>query len=228
MIPCNSTNYQAGRAQRIQFIVVHYTAGDGDSARGNCVYFQRNPGLYASAHYFVDEAGWEQSVADEDTAWHCGANTYKHPLCRNANSIGVELCSRKDAAGKYFFAPATVDQAVKLVQSLMDKHGVDARHVLRHYDVTGKKCPAPFVDDPKAWAAFKERLEDTMTYETFKEYMDQYLEGLAAIEPDQWSHEAREWAESRGIIQGNTRGQKKYKAFLTREEMAQMLYRAMK
>ena len=110
----------------------------------------------------------------------------------------------------------------------MDKHGVDAGHVLRHYDVTGKKCPAPFVDDPKAWVAFKERLEDTMTYETFKEYMDQYLEGLAAMEPDQWSHEAREWAESCGIIQGNTRGQKKYKAFLTREEMAQMLYRAMK
>lgn len=228
MIPCHAANYQQGRAQRIQFIVVHYTANDGDSARGNCVYFQRNPGLYASAHYFVDETGWEQSVADEDTAWHCGADTYRHPLCRNANSIGVELCSRKDAAGKYFFAPATVDQAVKLVQSLMDKHGVDGGHVLRHYDVTGKKCPAPFVDDPKAWAAFKERLEDTMTYETFKEYMDQYLEGLAAMEPDQWSHEAREWAESCGIIQGNTRGQKKYKAFLTREEMAQMLYRAMK
>lgn len=228
MIPCHAANYQQGRAQRIQFIVVHYTANDGDSARGNCVYFQRNPGLYASAHYFVDETGWEQSVADEDTAWHCGANTYKHPLCRNANSIGVELCSRKDAAGRYSFAPATVDQAVKLVQSLMDKHGVDGGHVLRHYDVTGKKCPAPFVDDPKAWAAFKERLEDTMTYETFKEYMDQYLEGLAAMEPDQWSHEAREWAESCGIIQGNTRGQKKYKAFLTREEMAQMLYRAMK
>ena len=58
MIPCNSTNYQTGRAQKIQFIVVHYTANDGDSARGNCVYFQRNPGLYASAHYFVDETGW--------------------------------------------------------------------------------------------------------------------------------------------------------------------------
>ena len=225
MIPCNSTNYQAGRAQRIQFIVVHYTAGDGDSARGNCVYFQRNPGLYASAHYFVDEAGWEQSVADEDTAWHCGANTYKHPLCRNANSIGVELCSRKDAAGKYFFAPATVDQAVKLVQSLMDKHGVDAEHVLRHYDVTGKKCPAPFVDDPEAWAAFKERLEDTMTYETFKEYMDQYLKELAAKAPSDWSKQDREWAESHGILQGDADGNKRYKAFVTREELAATLHR---
>ena len=225
MIPCNSTNYQAGRAQRIQFIVVHYTANDGDSAKGNCIYFQRNPGLYASAHYFVDETGWEQSVADDDTAWHCGADTYKHPLCRNANSIGVELCSRKDAAGKYFFAPATVDQAVKLVQSLMDKHGVDAEHVLRHYDVTGKKCPAPFVDDPEAWAAFKERLEDTMTYETFKEYMDQYLKELAAKAPSDWSKQDREWAESHGILQGDADGNKRYKAFVTREELAATLHR---
>lgn len=70
--------------------------------------------------------------------------------------------------------------------------------------------------------------EDGMTYETFKEYMDQYLEGLAAKEPSEWSREARAWAESCGIIQGNTMGQKKYKAFLTREEMAQMLFRAIK
>lgn len=41
-----------------------------------------------------------------------------------------------------------------------------------------------------------------MTCDTFKEYMDQYLEGSAAKEPDQWSREAREWAEYRGIIQG--------------------------
>lgn len=70
--------------------------------------------------------------------------------------------------------------------------------------------------------------EDGMTYETFKEYMDQYLEELAAKEPSEWSSDARAWAESRGIIQGNTMGQKKYKAFLTREEMSQVLYRAMK
>ena len=67
-----------------------------------------------------------------------------------------------------------------------------------------------------------------MTCDTFKEDMDQYLEGSAAKEPDQWSREARAWAESCGIIQGNTMGQKKYKAFLTREEMAQMLFRAIK
>ena len=62
-----------------------------------------------------------------------------------------------------------------------------------------------------------------MTCDTFKEYMDQYLEELAAKEPSEWSSDARAWAESRGIIQGNTMGQKKYKAFLTREEMSQVL-----
>ena len=37
-------------------------------------------------------------------------------------------------------------------------------HVLRHYDVTGKLCPRPLIDEG-AWAAFKKRLEEeTMTY----------------------------------------------------------------
>lgn len=81
MIPCHATNYQSGRAGTIQYLVIHYTAGNGDTAKDNCQYFKNNPGLYASAHYFVDETGWEQSVADADTAWHCGANTYQHPKC---------------------------------------------------------------------------------------------------------------------------------------------------
>ena len=54
MIPCHATNYQSGRAGTIQYLVIHYTAGNGDTAKDNCQYFKNNPGLYASAHYFVD------------------------------------------------------------------------------------------------------------------------------------------------------------------------------
>ncbi|MFK7722688.1 hypothetical protein ACI3EW_00980 [Pilosibacter sp. HC1M1C21] len=28
-------------------------------------------------------------------AWHCGASSDKHAECRNANSIGIEMCVRK-------------------------------------------------------------------------------------------------------------------------------------
>ena len=42
----------------------------------------------------------------------------------------------------------------------MAEYGIPAANVVRHYDVTHKKCPAPFVDDAAAWAEFKKALED--------------------------------------------------------------------
>lgn len=154
----DKSNYSADADGRpIKYIVIHFTANDGDTAAGNCNYFA-GAGRNASAHYFVDEREVWRSVRDQDRAWHVGAKTYKHPECRNTNSIGIELCSRKDAAGRYYFKPETVANAVELTRAKMDEHGVPVERVLRHYDVTGKNCPAPFVEDPEQWEAFKDAL----------------------------------------------------------------------
>ena len=67
--------------------------------------------------------------------------------------------------------------------------------------------------------------EDDVTYDTFKEYMDQYLIERAAQKPAAWSAEARAWAEEKGIIQGDGQGNKKYKSWPTREELIEILYR---
>ena len=169
----NGANFARGRTQPIEFLVIHYTANDGDTVQNNLDYFSRNA-VGASAHYFVDENGYGQSVKDADTAWHCGASSYRHEACRNANSIGMELCSRKDSKGNYYFMDQTVYNAAVLARQLMQTYGIDRAHVLRHYDVTGKKCPAPMVDNPTLWENFLNLLEDkTMTYaeaiETVKE-----------------------------------------------------------
>lgn len=158
-IVANSGNYTKGRTSTVKYIVVHYTANDGDTAKGNCNYFAaalRN----ASAHYFVDENGIYQSVPDGDTAWSVGANSYVHTQCRNYNSISVEMCSRKDCFGNYCIKEATVSNTVELVKTLMDKYNVPTSNVLRHYDVTGKICPEPFVRDIRQWTEFKKRLEE--------------------------------------------------------------------
>ena len=169
----NEANFARGRTQPIEFLVIHYTANNGDTVQNNLDYFSCNA-AGASAHYFVDENGYGQSVKDQDTAWHCGANQYKHPDCRNANSIGIELCSKKDSRGNYYFMDQTVYNAAALARQLMQTYGIDRAHVLRHYDVTGKRCPAPMVDNPTLWENFLNLLEDkTMTYaeaiETVKE-----------------------------------------------------------
>ena len=158
-VSCDPSNYRAGRTQPVRYIVMHYTANNGDTARNNCDYYHRVGGLQASAHYFVDEHGAMQSVRECDTAWHCGARAYWHPECRNANSIGIEMCSRKRADGSYYILPETVANAAALAREIMQRYGIDTDHVLRHYDVTGKHCPMPWVDDPAQWVAFKDMLK---------------------------------------------------------------------
>lgn len=157
-MPCNPGNYRAGRTRPVQYIVMHYTANNGDTAQNNCDYYHRVGGLQASAHYFVDEYGAMQSVSEGDTAWHCGARAYWHPECRNDNSIGIEMCSRKRADGSYYIKPETVANAAALAKDIMQRYGIDTDHVLRHYDVTGKRCPMPWVDDPAQWDEFKASL----------------------------------------------------------------------
>ena len=72
MTTAHPSNYTRGRTQRIEFLVLHYTAGRNDSAAGNLNYFRSPRG--ASAHYFVDRNGWLQSVDDGDTAWAAEAS----------------------------------------------------------------------------------------------------------------------------------------------------------
>lgn len=151
---CNPGNYGAKRTQT-SYIVIHYTSNDGDTAKNNAVYFAREV-VKASAHYFVDEHEIWSSVPEDCTAWHCGAKTYKHPSCRNANSIGVEICMN---AKNGSIRQGSIDNAVPLVRQLMAKYHIPLDHVIRHYDVTGKLCPAPMVDDPKRWSAFLSKLK---------------------------------------------------------------------
>ena len=186
-MPCNPGNYTAHRSSAIRYLVVHYTGAPG-TARNNGAYFASRGDIGASAHYFVDARDIVQSVPDGGRAWHCGAASYHHPECRNDNSIGVELCCYQDASGRWRFDPATVDNAVQLIRTLMARYGIDIGHVVRHYDVTGKICPEPFVRDAAAWAEFKARLtapeteeEDMVRYNTVAEMPEYYRAEAQAL-----------------------------------------------
>ena len=58
-----------------------------------------------------------------------------------------------------------------------------------------------------------------MTQEQFNEMMNTYLAAIAKEGPSGWSKDAREWAEKKGIIKGDS-GNMMYRKFLTREEAA--------
>ena len=157
-MPCNPANYGGIRGSAVKYLVVHYTAGRNDTAVNNGAYFARES-VGASAHYFVDETTVVRSVPEDRVAWHCGGAIYRHANCRNGNSIGVEICSKYEN-GVYTFAPAALERAKALLRWLMARYEIPAERVLRHYDVTGKLCPAPFTGAGQAhWEAFKGGLQ---------------------------------------------------------------------
>ena len=168
-----TSNYKKRTNKQNKYIVIHYTANNGDTALGNTKYF-KDTYRGASANYFVDEKEIYRCVRDEDMAFHCGTTgKYYHNTCRNDNSIGIELCSRKDKNGKYYFLQDTINNAVELVRELMGKYNIPIENVIRHYDVTHKNCPAPFVEDVGAWNSFKNRLVEDMEDKMIKELIDE-------------------------------------------------------
>lgn len=153
-----SVNRTAGNNRAIDYLVIHYV-GAVSSAYNNTIYFKSiNRG--ASAHFFADEDSIWQCVLEKDIAWHCGSETgfYKHPACRNSNSIGIELCCKQDPSGGWYFERQTVENGLWLAAGLAAAYRIPAANILRHFDVTGKICPEPWVREERVWNDFKERV----------------------------------------------------------------------
>lgn len=139
-----------------KYIVIHYV-GAVSTAKANADYFY-SVNRQASAHYFVDENEVWQVVKEGDRAWHCGTNgKYYHPECRNDNSIGIEMCCYMNN-GVLDIKEEVINKTIELTKELMAKYNIPVENVIRHYDVTHKVCPAPFVNNENRWNDFKSRL----------------------------------------------------------------------
>lgn len=159
----------------IRAIVMHYTANSGKNAtaKGNARYFEGgSEGRKASAHYVVDEGNVAYECVPLDTvAWSVGDGN-KGPfgkLVNNYNSVSIEMVSHTDAAGRYYIPIETQRHAAELYAQLR-KQLPNVKYVVRHYDVSLKKCPAPMIEEA-AWAGFKNLLEEAteVRYEKLKD-----------------------------------------------------------
>lgn len=177
------SNTTAYSNRPLKYIVVHYTAGSTSKTgtASNTASMFSNPNVYASADFIVDDTTVVQFNPDIKNryCWHCGDNrSYTkggshYGKCQNYNSIGIEICSTNtnwsasDQANssKWSYTTAVVNNAVKLVKYLMDKYGIPANNVIRHYDVTGKLCPGIIgwnedSGDVSKWRDFKSRISE--------------------------------------------------------------------
>lgn len=148
-------------------LVWHYTANPGASAANHYTYFdstlpdqnrraiqtygrteaeRRKLLRWANAHIFIDSREAICIVPLDELAYHAGpANGY---------SIGIELCIERDGS----FHPNTFKQALAIGQELSRRYGLTIDDQLRHFDVNGKLCPKPWVDQPNEWLTFKAKL----------------------------------------------------------------------
>ncbi len=143
------------RSQRPQYIVIHDTGNKNKGANAEAHFNYFNGGdRQASADFFVDDKQILQ-VNDYSTyyTWHCGDGKGKNGIT-NANSIGIEICVNSD--GNYDIA---FQNAVALTKHLMAELNIPIDRVVRHYDASGKNCPASMSANNWAlWNTFKAQL----------------------------------------------------------------------
>lgn len=136
-----------------QYIVIHYTANPGSTARQNRDYFENlkdTQETYASSQFIIGLEGEIIQCVPCDEIAYCSNQL-------NEISISIELC-HPDEGGN--FNDATYNNCVYLVAKLMNYYNLDMDHLIRHYDVTGKNCPKYFVEHEDRWQVFKDFVEE--------------------------------------------------------------------
>lgn len=154
LLDINEYSRPAIAIEKVNGIVVHYTANPGTTAQQNRDYFQglaKTGQTHASSHFVIGLDGEIIQCIPCDEMSYASNN-------RNSDTISIECCI-EDETGR--FNQATYDSLIKLTTWLMGRYNLTEKEVIRHYDVTGKSCPKYFVENPTAWEQFH---QDLSTY----------------------------------------------------------------
>lgn len=148
LLTVNSYSRPGYKTEKIENIVIHYTANPGSTAMQNRDYFEGLKDSHktrASSHFIV---GLDGEIVQCVPTWEVAyaSNT------RNYDTVSIESCHKKED-GTY--TKATYRSLVELTAWLCLKFDLTEEDVIRHYDITKKICPKYFVDDEEAWKAFK-------------------------------------------------------------------------
>lgn len=228
--PSDPSNYRERNGENAEWLVMHYTANPKSTAAGEAKY-RMTPGIGTGFHLVVDDSECYLSTPIEKSAQHCGGGlqgTNGHAFykkCMNANSIGIEMCCRQDANGKWYITEETYKMAVQAAAWVCETYTIDPSHIIRHYDVTGKICPRPWVEDESKYHNFIAEVSDLIDYKTFCKFMTAWLEEQNKKGPKDYQMEALAWADQNGLMKGDTSGNQMPQGLVTRGDLAVLLDR---
>lgn len=166
-------NGKVGSLKDVKAIVHHYTGVCGQTARGNAEYFgtlaSHADDPLLSIHFIVDDTEVWSCVPMDKRAGHCddaGIGQFKG-VYMNENTIGIEVCPHHTSGKTYpdayekgwYFSDSSIELLkqldVYIIKEII-KAGGNIPALVRHYDITSKWCPAPFLDNGgNDWEAFK-------------------------------------------------------------------------
>ena len=148
----DSNSYVAtGKNERIQFIVVHYTATD------NLGSIKELTSSRVSSHFLVldeDDNKIYSLVPLEQRAWHAGASSFRGRTNINDTSVGIEIVS--DGIAKEYrnnpyplyehyveFKPIQIEKTAQIIKYVAEKYNIPAKNIVAHSDIApgSKKDP---------------------------------------------------------------------------------------
>ena len=241
--------YQEKRPLKPKGVMVHST---GVAQPDPMVFVRRwnGPDVQKCVHAFVGQDRVIQTLPWTVRGWHAGTGTSGRSA--NDTHLAFECCEPAghtyqggemvgyDVTANQPYFDAIYRNALELTAMLCQMYSLDPLEpgvVICHAEGYDLGNASQHGDVLQWWPKhgvtmdrFREDVartmeDDTMTQERFDEMMESYLSRRAQLSPSGWSEPAREWAEQRGIVVGDHDGQQNYKAFPTREETVQMLYR---
>ncbi|HOL36999.1 MAG TPA: N-acetylmuramoyl-L-alanine amidase [Rubrivivax sp.] len=152
-VPIDTRYSSRAQDSRVQFLVLHYTAGGLESSLRTLTEGD------VSAHYLVtDETPPRilRLVPEERRAWHSGASGWQRNRMLNSSSIGIEIVHpgyvlappAPDGTRERIdmpFAPAQIEALIPLVKDIATRHGIRPEHILGHGEVSPsyKEDPGP-------------------------------------------------------------------------------------
>lgn len=150
----------------IEAVALHWTEGAFDTAKNECDYFATGIDRSAGAHIFIDYEGHTGlSVPLRRTAWSVNSSGFQpgayYDIYNNFNTISIELCGLKDLDNPNGWHYPSEKQLLALSRMIryIAKKCPNCKDIVRHYDITRKPCPRPYVEDTEAWKALRRQLK---------------------------------------------------------------------
>ena len=236
--------YKAGRTIQVKGVMVHstgannpkvcrYVPGDAEMGLNTADNHWDRPDLTKCVHAFVGKfadggVGTVQTLPWTHRGWHAGG-------AANNTHIGFEIC--EDGLENPVYFAQVYQEAAELTAMLCRQYGLDpladgvvichqegfrrgvaSNHadVLHWFPKMGKP-----MDDFRAEVARLMKGEDDVTYEQWKEFMEQYRQELGQQPAPDWGEKELERAKELGLTDGS-----RPQDLATRQEVASMIIRA--